>query len=161
VNSFRNKTSPVPHLCRRDSNRLNELQYPIVVVALFCGLRRGEVLTLRWQTVDLDAGRLTVAESLEQLQDGSLRFKQPKTKAGRRTVSLPAMVIEALRQHRAGQLRQRLALGQGRAPEDSLLFPTLDGSPRSPRAARNGQGLRQMPGYPSASTGCATAAPPC
>lgn len=108
--------------------------YPMVVTALFTGVRRGELLALRWRAVDLDGGKLKVVESLEQLQDGSLRFKLPKTKAGRREITLPDIVIEALRNHRRQQLETRVALGMGKLPDDALVFPTIDGGPRSPRA---------------------------
>ena len=108
--------------------------YPIVVTALFTGLRRGELLALRWANVSLDGGKLKVVEALEQLADGSMNLKQPKTKAGRREVTLPDVVIETLREHRRQQLELRLQLGLGRMPEDAMVFPVLDGSPRSLRA---------------------------
>lgn len=108
--------------------------HAIVVVALFTGLRRSEILALKWQSIDLDGGRLQVTESLEELEDGTLTFKSPKTRAGRRIVTLPAIVIETLREHRKGQAVTRLALGLGRQLPDALIFPALDGSPRSPHA---------------------------
>jgi len=43
-------------------------------------------------------------------------------------------VVDALREHRKVQLETRIALGLGKMPDDALLFPMLDGSPRSPRA---------------------------
>ena len=64
---------------------------------------------------------------------GGLRLKAPKTKTSARDVGLPEIVVEALREHRKRQLEQRLALGLGRA-DDALLFPTLTGSLRGPRA---------------------------
>lgn len=108
--------------------------FPIVVTALFTGLRRGELLALRWANIDLDGPKLRVVEALEQLADGSLRFKPPKTKAGRREVTLPDVVIETLREHRRQQLELRVALGLGKMPDDALVFPVFDGGPRSLRA---------------------------
>jgi integrase len=49
-------------------------------------------------------------------------------------VSLPEIVVEALREHRKAQLEQRFALGLGKLSDDALLFPKLDGSLRGPRA---------------------------
>ena len=58
---------------------------PIAKLALASGLRRGELLALRWQDLNLDNARVTVARSLEQTKAG-LRFKEPKTRRGRRTI---------------------------------------------------------------------------
>jgi integrase len=60
--------------------------YPIAVLALGTGMRRGELLALRWQDVDLDGGSLKVERSLEETSNG-LRFKPPKSARGRRTIS--------------------------------------------------------------------------
>ena len=73
--------------------------YPIVATALGTGLRRSELLALRWQDVDLDAGHLRVERALEQTKRGGLLFKAPKTKYGRRLVTLPASTVTLLREH--------------------------------------------------------------
>jgi integrase len=108
--------------------------YPIVAVALATGMRRGEILALRWQDIDLEADRLRVEQSLEQTKAGGLRFKSPKTRAGRRSIALPPQTVAVLRDHRRRQLELRLALGAGKLPADALVFARYDGSPRSPRA---------------------------
>ena len=107
--------------------------YPIVALALASGLRRGELLALRWHDVDLDGARLRVERSLEQTKAG-LKFKSPKTKHGRRSITLPASMVAELRAHRSAQQQQRLALGLGKAPDDALVFATWDGNARSPNA---------------------------
>jgi integrase len=106
--------------------------YPIVASALGTGLRRGELLGLRWQDVNLDAGHLRVERTLEQTKRGGLLFKAPKTKYGRRLVTLPASTVTLLREHRRAQLELRMALGLGKEPDDALVFPNWDGSTRSP-----------------------------
>ena len=69
---------------------------------MFTGLRRGELLA-RWGSVDPHSEKvIKVREALEQTKAGDFRFKAPKTRAGRRDVILPGIVIEALREHRAG-----------------------------------------------------------
>ena len=107
--------------------------YPRAVTALFTGIRRGELLALRWSYVDLDAKQITVGEAIEETQAG-IRFKTPKTKNSVRDVSLPDIVVDALREHRRQQLELRVALGLGKLTDDALLFSKLDGSPQSPRA---------------------------
>jgi integrase len=64
--------------------------YPVAATALATGMRRGELLALRWQDIDLDGANLRVERSLEQTKRGGLLFKAPKTRYGRRTVTLPA-----------------------------------------------------------------------
>ena len=106
--------------------------FPIAVVALGTGMRRGELCALRWQDVDLDAGGLRVERSLEQTRVGGLCFKAPKTARGRRTISLSPSVVAELRAHWKAQQEQRLALGLGRAAPEGLVFPTYEGKPRQP-----------------------------
>jgi len=107
--------------------------YPIVALALATGLRRGELLALSWGNVDLDAAKLRVERSLEQTKEG-LHFKSPKTRHGRRVVSLSPWIVRDLRAHRKAQQEQRLRLGLGQLPDETLLFPNPDGDARSPNA---------------------------
>jgi integrase len=108
--------------------------YPIAAVALGTGMRRCELLALRWRDVDLDVATLRVEQALEQTKRGGLVFKAPKTRYGRRMITLPPSTVAELRAHRKAQAEQRLALGLGKAPESSLVFATWDGSTRSPNA---------------------------
>jgi integrase len=109
----------------------DELAVP-ALTATFVGLRRGEILALRWGRIDLEGKLLEVRESLEETAEG-LRFKPPKTKAGIRDIKLPDIVVEALRAHRKRLLERRLLLGQGKLGDNDLVFPALDGSPQHPR----------------------------
>ncbi|MGD9924797.1 MAG: tyrosine-type recombinase/integrase [Pseudorhodoplanes sp.] len=106
--------------------------YVIAATALATGMRRSELLALRWQDVDLDGAKLRVEQSLEQTKRGGLVFKAPKTRHGRRTITLPPSTVTDLRTHWKTQQEGRLALGLGKAPEDSLVFAAWDGEPRSP-----------------------------
>jgi integrase len=105
--------------------------YTFTVTAIGTGARRGELLALGWDKVDLEGGSLRITQALEQTSRGVL-FKEPKTRHGRRTISLSATVIEALRGHRRQQQEQHLALGLGRIPADGLVFAGLDGGPVKP-----------------------------
>jgi integrase len=106
--------------------------YTIAVLDLATGLRRGELLALRLLVdIDLDAGKVEVRRSLEQTKAG-LRFKEPKTEHGRRTLSLPPSAITVLREHRKQLLEQRLALGLGKPDDTTLVFSEPDGTPMRP-----------------------------
>src|SRR5262249_15990981 len=108
--------------------------YLLASLALGTGMRRNEMLGLRWQDVDLDAGRLTIEQSLEQTATHGIRVKAPKTRHGRRTISLPGHLVAELRQHWREQQEQRLAMGLGKAPADSPVLATLEGTYQSPNA---------------------------
>ncbi|MCK5088774.1 MAG: site-specific integrase, partial [Hyphomicrobiaceae bacterium] len=105
--------------------------YPIVALAIGTGARRGEIAALRWSDIDLDAATVRIERSLEQTAAG-LRVKDPKTKAGRRTVSLPKFTVEAISVHRRQQLELRLTVGTGQMPGDAPVFGNLEGEWPSP-----------------------------
>jgi integrase len=99
---------------------------PIGTLGLTTGARRGEILSLAWGSVDLERGSMTIERSLEQTRAG-LSFKAPKTRSGRRHVSLPVIAVEALKAHRIRQLEMRVRLGLGKLNDDTLVFTTPDG----------------------------------
>ena len=99
-------------------------------VAVGTGLRRGELLGLRWQDVDLKAGKLAVRQNLQQTRDGLL-FKSPKTAKGSRSLSLMPSTVEALRAHKRAQAARRLEKGPAYRDHDLVLCED-DGSPWSP-----------------------------
>jgi integrase len=106
--------------------------YPIVAVALGTGLRRGELLALRWSDVDLDGAHLRVEQAVEWTQRYGLRFKAPKSRHGRRSISLAPSTVDVLRKHYQAQLQQRLAFRLGKLPDDALVFANWKGEPRIP-----------------------------
>jgi integrase len=79
-----------------------------VWLAFGCGLRRGEVLGLRWSDVDLERRELHVTGNVTRTSAGLVRGV-PKTRRGLRVVPMPDQVVEALKAHRARQLTERLA----------------------------------------------------
>jgi integrase len=110
--------------------------YPRAITALFTGIRRGELLALRWHRADLDSKnpQLQIREAIEETKGKGIRFKVPKTKNSVRDVSLPDIVVQALRGLKRRQLELRIALGLGRMSDDALIFPKLDGAPQGPRS---------------------------
>jgi integrase len=106
---------------------------PIVSFLLGTGARRGEALALRWQDLDLDKGVVRFERSLEQTSVG-LRFKSPKTRHGRRSVTISPWLVAELRAHRLRQQERRLSLGLGRVPNDALVFARWDGGTRTPHS---------------------------
>ena len=105
--------------------------FSMTAIDLATGLRRGELLALPWRNVDLEGASVLVDRSLEETRAG-LKFKLPKTKHGRRTISLPPSAVAVLREHRRRQLEIRLALGLGRPEPDALVFCNPEGSPFLP-----------------------------
>jgi integrase len=105
------------------------LATPVLVKAL-TGLRRGELLALRWRYIDLGTGELNVVESIERRRDGSLHFKTPKTEKSARCVILPGSVIAVMSKHRNQQITDRIQLGAFGEPD--LVFCEPDGTPWDP-----------------------------
>jgi integrase len=128
------RSDDVQAILEKLRERRGRLLYTVALTMLASGLRRGELVALRWQDLDMDGGKLTVEQSLEQTRQHGLRFKSPKTRHGRRTISLPAAAVTELRAHRKAQLEMRLRLGQGKAPDGALVFANWDGQTRNPDA---------------------------
>jgi integrase len=105
--------------------------YPLVVVALSSGARRGELLGLQWGDVDFAGGTIRIERSLEQA-GSALQCKRPKSRHGVRTIALPAVAVEALKDHHRKMLERRLLLGQGKPAADTFVFTTFDGDPIRP-----------------------------
>jgi integrase len=114
-----------------EAARARRLFIPLVLGVL-CGLRRGEIIALRWNAIDLDRGQLAVIASTEQTDSGTVREKEAKN--GRaRTIALPSLVVDELRRWRVAQAEELLRLGI--RPGDSWHVVTKsDGAPLQPRS---------------------------
>ena len=95
----------------------------MILLACWCHLRKGELCALRRRDIDLVRSSVTVAQSLQQLRNGTLVVKAPKTAAGRRTVAIPPHVLPALTTH----LETFTA-----ADPDALVFTGERGGPLRP-----------------------------
>ena len=104
-----------------------------IVVALGLGLRKGEVLGLRWSDVDTtaDPPRLVVRGQLTRTKASGLHWKPTKT-ARHREMVLPAVVVAALETQRRRQNEDRLQVGAAWAEHD-FVFTTAAGTPIEPR----------------------------
>jgi integrase len=99
-------------------------------LATFTGARRGEVLAIGWDHVDLERRRVKITRSLERL-DGEFRFKDPKTARSRREVAIPTFAVDRLRRWKAEQSERRLVAGP--AWQDfGLVCDRGDGQPIDP-----------------------------
>ena len=94
-------------------------------------LRRSEVLGLRWTDVDLDAGKITVAQGRVVVGGGTVTGA-PKSTRSARTLPMPPDVLAALRAFKTRQAEEHLALG-GRWPDTGLVGFNADDSPSGPR----------------------------
>jgi integrase len=106
--------------------------YVPAMLALFTGMRLGEILALRANRVDLNRKIIAVREALEWTKAHGVRPKTPKSRAGRRDITLPDILVDVLREHRKAMLEMRMQFGAGRLPDDALLFANLAGAPLQP-----------------------------
>jgi integrase len=89
---------------------------PLLITAVFTGMRSSELRGLRWQDVDLKRGEITVNQRADQFGE----IGKPKSEAGVRVIPVPPVVVNALKEHR---LKQPNGIG--------LVFGNPDGNPRS------------------------------
>jgi integrase len=107
--------------------------YVYFATLLYTGLRRGELLALRWRNLDLDSGTIAVVETAYKLGNGDYIIKEPKTPHSRRTVTLPPSLVELFKAYRADQELLRVQLGVS-LNSDDFVFIRHDGSPLYPNA---------------------------
>jgi len=109
----------------------------LYVLALYTGLRQGELLGLRWADVDLERGRLAVRGTLGRDATGTLAVAETKTARSRRQVPLAPSAVTALRAHGARQAEARLRAGPAWQGTD-LIFTEADGRPLNSRELLRG-----------------------
>jgi integrase len=110
-------------------DRVTGIYRPAILLAIACGLRRGELVALKWCNVDFDAASVTITESTVPLRRGT---ETGKTKSGRtRTIAMPAFLAAELRQHRLTMAERLLALGVKLSPNHTVVARE-DGQPVNP-----------------------------
>lgn len=114
-----------------DNEKVDFTHRTIIRLLLFTGLRRGEVLGLKWCDVDFANSTLTVERTLQYLPDKGIFEGKTKTKSSERTMKLPQIAVEDLRQHRVKQLEQKLMVGD-RWQDKGYIFTNTEGEPLKP-----------------------------
>lgn len=122
--------------------------FPAYVLAATTGLRRGELLGLCWDCVDLEQGIITVKRQLLVLKDGLALEETTKSKSGRRSVVLTDDAIRELKAWRKRQAQEKLLLGEA-YQDNGLVFCKEDGTPLDPREfTKRFQRLLEKAGLP-------------
>jgi integrase len=107
--------------------------FPIVALAAFTGMRRGEILALQWTDLDAEAKTLRIVRAIDDTNKHGLRFKQPKTAAGTRTITIGDEILALLLAERDKHRRIAAGVPDGVAVDlslvklsnDALMFPRL------------------------------------
>lgn len=107
--------------------------YAAWVLLLTRGLRRGELAGLRWDRVDLDAGRLQVTRTRVSVSGRVVERTTTKTAAGRRSIPLDPGLVSVLRAHRERQLFEQRSWGES-WQDSGYVFVREDGSPYHPES---------------------------
>ena len=107
--------------------------YVYFATLLYTGLRRGELLALRWRNLDLAKATLTVVETAYKLGNGDYIIKEPKTAQSRRSVILSPALVELFKAYWIDQELLRIQLGVS-LDADDFVFIRPDGSPINPNA---------------------------
>lgn len=105
--------------------------YALFHGALYTGMRRSELLALRWSDIDLFGCELSVTRTLHQVRDGSIVFGEPKSARSKRLIKLTPQNVSVLRLHREKQLTVNISLGKT-LNESDLVFCHIDGTPLLP-----------------------------
>ncbi|UQY83665.1 tyrosine-type recombinase/integrase [Ralstonia pseudosolanacearum] len=111
--------------------------YPLVALAVGTGLRRGEILGLRWKSIDFDKMTLRVEQTVEQTREHGVRVKpDAKNKSSLRTIGISAELRDLLRAHLAEQKSLALKLGTSYpAKGEALVFPCVIQRPKGRQPA--------------------------
>ncbi|GAJ38945.1 site-specific integrase [Saccharococcus caldoxylosilyticus] len=110
-------------------NSSTEIPY---LLAIFTGMRRGEVLGLKWDDVDFENKKIRIKRSLCFVSGKGLIFKEPKTKKSKRQISISQHVVNVLKKHKQKQEFQKEKLGT-QYQDNNLIVCTDDGKPLDPR----------------------------
>jgi integrase len=111
--------------------------YTVFYLALFTGMRRSELLALRWCDIDLLLCQISVTRTIHQLHNGEIIFRQTKTDKSRRLISLSPSTAIVLKQHRDQQEQIKRSIDLT-TTDDDLVFCQIDGKPLLPDSITHG-----------------------
>ena len=103
----------------------------VLMMAVITGMRKGEILALRWSDIDFERRVLRVLHTVDYIPPYGYVENDPKTRAGKRTIDLPDFFMGTLKQHRLKQEERRLKVGSAWENRD-LVFPDLTGGYLNP-----------------------------
>lgn len=116
----------------------NTPYYALFYTSLFTGMRRAELLALRWSDVDLELCQLSVTRSMQYIggaaPENRVSFREPKTAKSKRSIALSPSTVIRLREHKAKQTELRQSLGYAPPLDNDLIFSHYDGSPLLPNS---------------------------
>ena len=112
----------------------------------YTGVRRGEAIALRWESVDLDRGLVSIVETAQRLPGKGIVFQPTKSAAGRRGIALDSITI-VFRAHKGSQILYQADM-EGKYQDHGLVFPGPFGGPVDPSVVtRNFEKLARKSGY--------------
>ena len=96
-------------------------------IAVSTGLRKGEILGLKWSDLDWNNGRLQIQRQVQRIKGVGLVLCEPKSASGRRVIILGEKTLDRLRKHKEEQYRERNRAGD-MWKENDLIFPSPNGT---------------------------------
>lgn len=145
------------YLDREGVNKVLELSkgkwlHPYIYVAIHTGMRRGEMLGLEWDRVDLKGGKISVVQTLQRVRNEGLIFKKPKTKSSKRMITISQDVVKVLKKLKKRQAKLRLKY-KNYYQEKNLVFceerKSRAGEPCNPyTVTRRWNRIADKAGYP-------------
>jgi len=129
----RDKVWPTEQLRTFFEATAHERLAPVWQLASTTGLRRAELVGLRWADVDLDRGMLRVAHTVTEVRGQLLQQDDARTDAAERTFALDARTVESLRRWRLRQTEERVACPAGVWIDSGRVFTRQDGSGHRPK----------------------------
>lgn len=113
-----------------ECSRSSQYFFAPVLLCIATGMRRGEILALKWANINLELGIINVMESLEDTSKG-IRFKETKTTGSTRAIQIPDFAIDELKWWKVQQAKHKLALGD-MYNDIGLVCTKQNGSPIKP-----------------------------
>jgi len=118
----------------------NTTYYALFSTNLFTGMRRSELLALRWKDVDFIYSRIYINRGLHQRSDGTYVFTDTKSEKSRRAIDIYGFIYRVLKEHKAAQELRAIICGKILS-EDDLVFLKVDGHPLRPNTVTRAWGV--------------------
>ncbi len=128
--------------------RSHHQDHNLIFIAVYTGMRLGELLALRWEDVDLEQGRIFVRRAAHYTGKEGLDIGIPKTEKSRRQIILPPTAVKALKQQKEAVERAK-KLQPELYEDNDLVFPTIDGKMQNPKnVSHRFSALAKKTGFP-------------